>query len=292
MKAARIVVCSIVVLCMVACSSGDGTPFIPLPVTAANATSVLGSGLDGLDNMFGGTEFSLGIFDGDLDCVTGSADVSENDTPPVGEPNVGDSLTVTFNACTDKSGEQYDGTVTIRITGVSGDLDNPPFTLGFSVTFNLTISEGGDSFTVTGGFDITLSDDGNGGIGIVMSGTNFSLVGTEDGEAINQSLTNFRYALTFDENTGDYTVDYSGTISDGELGGGFDFATTTPFSGTTSTEFDLEYPDAGVLEVTGAGGSKAILTVTGVNAVQIQIDEDGDGNFETTINTTWDAVYG
>jgi hypothetical protein len=208
----------------------------------------------------------------------------------VGEPNVGDTITATFDACTDESGDQYDGTMTVRITQVTGDLDIPPFTLGISVTFNLTITEGGDSFTVVGGFDFTLSDDGAGGITIVMSGTNFSLSGMEDGAPINESLTNFRYALTFDENTGDYTVDFSGTISTGDIGGAVTFDTTTPFEGTTTTEFVIENPTAGVLEVTGAGGSKAILTVTGLNTVRIQIDEDGDGTFETTVNTTWDAL--
>jgi hypothetical protein len=208
----------------------------------------------------------------------------------LGEPNVGDSVTATFNACTDEFGDQYDGTMTIQITQVTGDVDNPPFTLGISVTFNLTITEGANSFTVIGGFTFTLSDDGAGGIGIVMSGTNFSASGVEDGESFSESLTNFRYDLTFNENTGDYTVDFSGTVSTGDLGGAVTFETTTPFQGTTSTEFFLENPTAGVLEVTGAGGSKAILTVTGLNTVRIQIDEDGDGNFETTINTTWDAL--
>jgi hypothetical protein len=55
-------------------------------------------------------------------------------------------------------------------------------------------------------------------------------------------------------------------------------------------EFDLGTPDSGVLLLTGAGGSKARLTVTGPNTVRIEVDEDGDDNFETTINTTWDAL--
>jgi hypothetical protein len=216
--------------------------------------------------------------------------ITQNDTPPVGEPNVGDTITATFNACTDEFGDQIDGTLTIRITQVTGDVDNPPFTLGVSVTFNLTFTEGMDTFTVTGGFNITLSDDGAGGISIVMSGTNFSFSGTENGMPVSESLTNFRYELTFDEITGDYTVDFSGTISTGDLGGAVTFDTTTPFQGTTTQEFDLQNPIAGVLEVNGAGGSKAILTVTGLNTVRIQIDDDGDGTFETTINTTWDAL--
>jgi len=289
MIVSRIVCGAVIAVCMVGCSS-DGTPLVSVPVTSANGQAVSVAALDGLDNMFGGTQFALQTLDGDFACVTGSVNITENDTPPLGQPNVGDSITVTFDACTDESGDQYDGTMTIRITQITGDLDNPPFALGISVTFNLTITEGGDSFTATGGFNFTLSDDGAGGIGIVMSGTSFSISGMQDGAPINQSLSNFRFELTFDESTGDYTVDFSGTISTGDLGGAVTFDTTTPFQGTTSTEFLLENPTAGVLEVTGAGGSKAILTVTGLNTVRIEIDEDGDGTFETTINTTWGAL--
>jgi len=290
MNATRIVCCAVIALCMVGCSS-DGTPLVQLPVTSANGQDVAEAALVALDDMFGGTQFALQTLDGDFECVTGSVNIQENDTPPVGEPNVGDTITATFNACVDEFGDQIDGTMTIRITQVTGDPDNPPFTLGISVTFNLTFTEGMDTFTVTGGFNFTLSDDGAGGISIVMSGTNFSLSGTEGGAPVSESLTNFRYELTFDENTGDYTVDFSGTISTGDLGGAVTFDTTTPFQGTTTEEFDLQNPIVGVLEVTGAGGSKAILTVTGLNTVRIEIDEDGDGTFETTINTTWDAVF-
>jgi hypothetical protein len=290
MSVTRIVCCAVVALCMVGCSS-DSTPLVQLPVTSANGQAAAEAALVALDDMFGGTQFALQTLDEDFECVTGSVNIQENDTLPVGEPNVGDTITVTFNACTDEFGDQFDGTMAIAITQVTGDPDVPPFTLGISVTFNLTITEGLDTFTVTGGFNITLSDDGAGGISIVMSGTNFSFSGTEGGLPVSESLTNFRYALTFDENTGDYTVDFSGTISTGDLGGAVTFDTTTPFQGTTTEEFDLQNPVAGVLVVTGAGGSKAILTVTGLNTVRIEIDEDGDGTFETTINTTWDAVF-
>lgn len=290
MNVARIVGCAAVLLCMLACSSSDGTPIVQLPVTEANGQAVSEAALIGLEDMFGGTQFALQTLDDDFECVTGSVSIQENDTPPVGEPNVGDTITATFNACTDEFGDQIDGTMTIGITQVTGDLDNPPFTLGISVTFNLTFTEGMDTFTVTGGFNFTLSDDGAGNITIVMSGTNFSFSGTENGVPFSESLTNFRYELSFNENTGDYTVDFSGTISSGDLGGAVTFDTTTPFQGNTTEEFDLQTPTSGVLEVSGAGGSKAILTVTGLNTVRIEIDEDGDGTFETTINTTWDAL--
>lgn len=288
----RIIGSTLIVLSLVACSSGGGgTPFVPLPVTAANAESALESALDALDNMFGGTEFTFGSLDSDFTCVTGSTTTSGTDTPPIGQINVGDTITLTFDACVDDVGDQFDGSITIAITALTGDPDNPPFTLGFTVTFNnLTVTEGGESFTATGGFAVTMSDDGAGGINIVMSGSNLTLSGTMQGQPISQSMTNFRYEVDYDEGTGAYTVDFSGTISDSTLGGAVTFETTTPFQGTTMQEFDLGTPDSGVLEITGANNSKVVLTVTGANTVQIQIDADGDGTFETSYNTTWDAV--
>jgi len=288
---AHIVCCMALVLGM-ACGGSGGTPVAAgMTITAANAEDAAAAAMAGMDDMFGGTEFVTDALDEGFECVTGSIVITENDVPPVGQANVGDTITLTFNACTDGAGAMINGSMTLRITAFSGDVNNPPVTLGFSVTFNnLTFTEGGDSFTVTGGFTMTMTDNGAGTTTIVMSGTSFAITGMDQGVPINESLTNFRFAVSFNDNTGDYSLDFSGTISDGELGGSVSFDTTTPFQGTAFGQLDLDNPDSGVMVVTGAGGSMVILTVTGPNTIQIQVDEDGDGNFETTINTTWDAL--
>jgi hypothetical protein len=195
MNVVRIVCSTLIALSLVACSSGGGgAPVAQVPITAANAESAFESALDALDNMFGATEFVFDALDGDFTCVTGSVVTTGTDTPPIGQFNVGDIITLTFTACTDDEGDEFNGSVTIRITTLTGDPDNPPFTIGLSVTFdNLTVTEGGDTFAVTGGFAVTLSDDGAGGINIVVSGSNFALSGMQLGQPINESITNFGY---------------------------------------------------------------------------------------------------
>jgi hypothetical protein len=52
------------------------------------------------------------------------------------------------------------------------------------------------------------------------------------------------------------------------------------------TGFDNDYPDTGELLVEGDSSSARLIAMDNVN-VRIEIDADGDGTIDDTIDTTW-----
>ncbi len=116
----------------------------------------------------------------------------------------------------------------------------------------------------------------------------------------------FNYSSNFD-NSGDYSDTGSGRIavSDGSLDGTFvvNFSETgnefTPFNYSTTLSFSTSgFPDynfllttlvpitgfdpdvsGGQLKVAGADNSSLLLTVISLNTIQVELDENGDGNY-------------
>lgn len=49
-----------------------------------------------------------------------------------------------------------------------------------------------------------------------------------------------------------------------------------------------DYPHVGVVELSGANGSKATVTFTSNNTYTIEVDANGDGSAETVLGCSWD----
>ena len=64
----------------------------------------------------------------------------------------------------------------------------------------------------------------------------------------------------------------------------FRYATPVTFEG-----FDNGYPHTGELLITGDSSSARLIALDDVN-VRIEIDGDGDGAVDDTIDTTWVAL--
>jgi hypothetical protein len=50
------------------------------------------------------------------------------------------------------------------------------------------------------------------------------------------------------------------------------------------------YPNAGQVTATGLGGSKMRLTVQSATTVQIELDADGNGAYETSVTKPWSEL--
>lgn len=77
----------------------------------------------------------------------------------------------------------------------------------------------------------------------------------------------------------------AGAVMTAQLGGSVQSETTTPFEGIGDG-----YPSSGVMVVTGAANSSETIIVVDSTKLTIEVDEDGDGVIDQTINTTWDAL--
>ena len=73
----------------------------------------------------------------------------------------------------------------------------------------------------------------------------------------------------------------SGTLDSSQLPGAVTYSTPVTFEG-----FDDDYPGTGEFLVEGENSAAKLVALNNVD-VQILIDADGNGEFETEILTTW-----
>lgn len=193
----------------------------------------------------------------------------------------GDAVTAFFDNCQEAS-STTDGAVDALVNSLEGDIAAPPFQLDLNVALtDLTITTGESSAVSEGAITATLASETPDDLTIVLTGD--SLATTVDGVAT--TLSAFTITLTDNVVTGDYTVDANGTLNDDNLGA-FDFAHAAPFAGVGN-----EFPSSGSLIVTGEGGTSATLTALDNANVRIELDTDGDGEADETIDRTWEELF-
>jgi hypothetical protein len=189
--------------------------------------------------------------------------------------DVGEGTTITINGGLFLEADDIVG------DPLSGGAFTRAFTGGFSA-FTMTIFNG--AMVISGAITASLSSaDGETFVLDVLC-PSFSAFAQGGDATFSGKLTDYHMQRTWNENTGDYSVEFEGTVYQSGLGTGH-FETTVPFTGNGS-----DHPSAGTLVATGAnGGTVTLIAVDNIN-VQILVDADGDTVAETTINTTWAAL--
>jgi hypothetical protein len=224
------------------------------------------------------------VVDRTVSCENGGTYTISGDISNPEVPSVGDSLTYTFYNCEILS-LVMNGTMGFTITELSGTLSlSPPYTVGLDAFMNdFSMDNGSVVVTGDGDMSMTLSEDTSGNETLLIAGTSY----TQSVNGVYETLTGYRYDLRMDNLSGDFSFDQSGTYESDEIGGSVSYETLTTFSGNDSIANGN--PTAGVLHVTTSiDSSQALVTAQpdGIN-VQIDVDHDGDGLYETTIMTTW-----
>ncbi len=197
---------------------------------------------------------------------------------------VGDNLVLTLNNC-EVDGLVANGEFDLSVAAFSGDIDTfiPPYSLTVDVVLtDFTVNNGLLTFEGDGDMRLTLAGNTDGTMEMIASG--IALTATESG--LTTTLANYLYELTERVFTPfDYSLGMSGELDSSVLGGSVMFDTIETFTG-----FGEEFPSTGVLLISGAGGSQCRLTTIDSVTVTIEVDADGDGVFETTIDETWEGL--
>jgi hypothetical protein len=208
--------------------------------------------------------------------VTISADIADLLTPTL-SPN--DFFAVVFDMCNDNLGSVTDGRIDYVIDAFNGDFLGGFYDLTMTLTLgNFQVATAADVLTSNGDATVTLNTINAPAVSASVSGISF----TVDANASSEIQTNYSSSQTLDAgiSPSPYTMTASGTLDSTQLSGVVSYSTPTMFQGV-----DSDYPSSGQFLVTG-DSSSARLTAEGVN-VLIEIDADGDGIYEDTINTTW-----
>jgi len=207
-------------------------------------------------------------------CASGSATVTDNGPGSVIE---------TFSACSPEADLSLSGTITI-----SDMIVDPGVSFSASITIDLLLKQTRFPDMTFTASNVAVVETINVDVGT------FTLSGkTQSGQDIfittgtaTERLSNFTLMATFNgaTETDDVTFNYAST----RIGGSVNVSTVTP----CVTDATRNFPNTGALSFAGAGGSRIQVTINGDETLatpqlKIELDADGDGAFETSLDRNW-----
>jgi hypothetical protein len=219
-----------------------------------------------------------------FDCaVFGTVDIDLTVANPL-TLSEGDVFGFMFTSCNQGTGTVASGGMAVTITALEGDFAAGEFLLGMSLEVTaLSITENGDETSATGIISIEI-DTTMPPIRTVTVSVG-ALASTSGG--MTEVITNMTVTISQDDSmfpTG-VTVETSFTVSSPRIGG--DIVVSTSIALQSS---GAEYPFVGELRIMAAGNSVIILIALGGDSVRLEIDIDGDGAMDDSVDTTWDEI--
>ncbi|NPC58824.1 hypothetical protein [Caenimonas soli] len=200
----------------------------------------------------------------------------------------GDTITIAANNCK----LAVDGVLTtmngsLSMTVVSGSMPaSGPFHVVVQyVLADLSVQAAGTTVVVAGTAQLDWTSSSITSETMIASGTSMTVRETTGTTTHTSAMKNYSQSVAVNGST--VTSSLSATIETsstrlGASGGSYTITTPTPLVWNSSTNV----LSAGVVKVVGANSSQLVMTVTGSNAVTIQVDANGDGTFEKTVFST------
>ena len=215
--------------------------------------------------------------------VSGTVDVTVSVSNPE-QPSVDDRFDLQFTECDDGLGTVIDGGMSITFTSISGDIASGNFLLGMQIGLStFSVTENGETTSANGTITITL-DTTNPTVTMISVAAS-ALVTTSAG--MEEVISNFTVQITEDTSTFPVavTVETSFTFSSPRIGGEVTVTTTLALQ-----SMGEDHPFVGELRIEGAGGAVIAMIALDANTVRLQIDIDGDGATDETVDMTWDEL--
>lgn len=215
--------------------------------------------------------------------VSGTVDVTVNFSNPE-QPSVNDRFSFNFTDCDDGTGATLNGSMTITISAIDGDMTTGNMLLGMRIEFSaFAVTESGETTSANGTISIEIDtrDPTVTTITVATTALVTNSAGTEE------VLSNFTVRITEDSSMFPtaVTVDTSFTFSSPHIGG--EVTVTTSLS---MQSMGSDYPFVGELTISGAGSATITVIALDANTVRLVIDVDGDGATDETLEMTWDEL--
>ena len=225
-----------------------------------------------------------------IPCEDGNLDLALVDAAPQNQLSAGDSATFTFNACVINVLDEtltINGTISYTVVAVAGSEEQGSFVFEIAADFdNVAIVGFGATVVVDGGFTLAISSTDGETLTHTVTGDSLrAFAQGPEGNSFSGRLEDFTLVREFNTESGDFLLDFTGTVSGSEVNGTVHYETLVPFTGNVETD-----PDSGMLVITGAAGVEVTLVAIDDENVRILIDVNGDGEPEATIDTTWDVL--
>jgi hypothetical protein len=197
---------------------------------------------------------------------------------------VGDKLTTTWSACSDRTGpyaEVSSGRIVLEMVAVA--VNSQTFTLAYD-GFATTMSTFG-TFTTNGTLTITFAT--NGAVATVTADA-AQLTGSGGGLQEKVEDKHLHLVDSGDAYDAAFSLEFSAKATSSRWGNRrLAYETPVAFTGTSDT-----FPSQGQLLLRGANGATARMTAVDATGVRVELDLDGDGAVDPggTSTTTWVAI--
>lgn len=221
---------------------------------------------------------------GRADCaVSGSVDVQADASDPAA-PSLNDRFVFEFMNCDDGTGAVLNGGMAITITALTGDPATGEFLVGMAIEFfAFSVTEDGETTGANGTVSFEVDSTNPPVTTITVSADTF--VATSSGSE--EVLTGFTIEVAEDTSMFPVaiTVETSFMISSPRIGGKVTVTTSLALQSTGA-----EYPFIGELRIEGADQAVIVLIALDANTVRLEIDIDGDGAIDETVDMSWDEL--
>jgi hypothetical protein len=191
----------------------------------------------------------------------------------------GDSFNILYQMCNDGFAI-IDGNLSYEVNVFNGELASGLYTLTMTATFtDFQVATDADELVSNGDVTVRIDSRQFPYLEAEVSGNSLTIDGTTSAVIITA------FSSLHAQDTGQapfpYTQSSYGTLNSTLLSGIVSYATPVEFEGS-----DTGYPSLGEFLVTGSNSSSRLTAIDNVN-VRIDIDTDGNGTIDETINTTW-----
>ncbi|MBK5205261.1 MAG: hypothetical protein JJD98_07610 [Polaromonas sp.] len=218
----------------------------------------------------------------------GTLTVTANDANGNSLLDAGDSASLTVSNCAFE-GNVMNGGLSFTINSATGDLRTQSYSASITLTFNQLTAQSA-SASITGNGSLTLSGSAKAANdqSFSLSIASFALSSTYGGATYSRSLTNYTLSdILSPAGTGFSSTEANGTLSSSAFESKFVTITTSePFVRSSSQT----YPASGQVTATGANGSQVRISVIDNSSVNIELDADANGTFETSVTKLWSEL--
>ena len=219
----------------------------------------------------------------------GNITITLNDVNGNDEPDAGDSARAVATNCIEV-GVTINGALNIAITAATGTSSSSVFSIAATVTLeNFRATSPAISASGNGQISVAMSSTGVNRNSFTLSVTSLTIASTVGSTSSTRSLSNFTINIvTTPSGSGSSSSgSINGTLSSTGLGSNsITMATPSPFIKLSTAA----YPSSGQMIITGAANSRVRVTALSSTTVQMELDADGNGSYETSTNMLWSQL--
>lgn len=203
-----------------------------------------------------------------------------------GNFDAGDSITMDLQSCKEE-GAVMQGRLALSVQAVTGVFDSNNYSATMTMTMTaFNVTTGSDSAQGDGALSMTMTQSPSGVYDLTLSTARLVLSGRVGGQSFTTTLTDTRL-LVRDETVGSSwrsSITYTSTLDSSQFGNKQVTITTPQALVITGSN---AYPSSGQLLVRGHANSAVRITALNASQARLELDAEGDGNYETQVTKTW-----